>query len=349
MTAMLAGTLAGCGNKADETPASQAPTQETKEGESEVADKGKEAAVDDTQYEISLGTIYASDHIFALALDKMAAELNEKSGGRLKVTTFHNSTMGSERDQVDAVAAGTLTMTVAGGGQIGNLYAPILVFDAPFCIRDNDHLQAVVKSDIGVQMWDDMAKEISIRSLGGLYMGQRYITTSNTPVYSPDDLKGLKIRVPDQPLSIANFAAFGANPTPMAFSEVYLALQQNVIDGQENPLTQIMSAKFYEVQKYISTTAHVTQVVFLSINEDFYNSLPEDLKTLLTETAARYCVEASEESVEFEKNTLAELADSGMTVCEPDKEAFKALAEDVIKEHSSDWGEGLYEEIQAIQ
>lgn len=347
LTVTLLGlTLAGCGEKKDNADATPAPAAEAEETEN--TDE-QSASSDDTVYEISLADSYANDHIFAQAMDKMAEELNEKSKGRLNVVTYHNSTMGSERDQVDAVSAGTLTMCIAGGGQIGNLYAPILVFDAPYCIRDNEHLQAVVKSETGQKIWDGLAEATSIRSLGGLYAGQRFITTSKVPVYTPDDLKGLKIRVPDQPLSIANFSAFGANPTPMAFSEVYLALQQNVVDGQENPLTQIMSAKFYEVQKYISTTAHVTQVVFLTINEDFYNELPEDLRQLLTETAARYCETASEESVAFEQDTLKELGDYGMTVCEPDKEAFKALAEGVIAEHSSEWGEGLYEEIQEIQ
>lgn len=306
-------------------------------------------AADNTVYDVQIATVYTAEHVFAVAMDKMAADLNSASKGRLKAATFHNSTLGSEKDEVDGIAAGSLTMAIAGGGQIGNLYAPVSVFDAPYCIRDNAHLQAVSDSDIGKSIWDDMAAKTKIRSLGSLYAGARFITTSQKAVNTPEDLKGLKIRVPDQPLSIAIFKALGANPTPMAFSEVYLALQQNVVDGQENPLTQIMSAKFYEVQKYISTTAHVTQVVFLLINEDFYNSLPDDLHKLLTDTAKASCLSASEESAKFEADTLNKLStEYKMTVCNPDKEAFKALAAPVIKENAAKWGEGVYEKIQAI-
>ena len=307
------------------------------------------AATDNTVYKIEIGDVYAPEHIFAVALDQMAAELNEKSNGRLEVTTFHNSTLGSEKEELDAVAGGTLTMAIAGGGQIGTMYAPMLVFDAPYAIQSNDHLQAVMSSDVGAELVDGLSKQTGISIMGALYAGKRFITTKSVAVYKPDDLKGLKIRVPDQPLSIANFKAFGASPTPMAFSEVYLALQQGVVDGQENPLTQIMSAKFYEVQDYISTTGHVTQCVFLIANQAFLDSLPDDLRQLVTETTAEFCKSASETSVQFESDTLKSLeTDYKMTVCDADVDAFKALAASVITEYASNWGEGLYERVQAL-
>lgn len=341
--ALLICAFGGCAGQSapDSQPAStdNSPTNSTQ----------SQKPADDKIYQIDIADVYASEHVFAQAMDKMALELKEASGGRLKVTTFHNSTLGSEKEQVDAVAAGTLSMAIVGGGQLGAMYAPMLVFDAPFAISSNDHLQNVMASDLGVELSDGLAQATKVRLLGGLYAGQRFITTSGTAVNSPADLKGLKIRVPDQALSIANFEAFGASPTPMAFSEVYLALQQGVVNGQENPLTQIMSAKFYEVQDHISTTGHVTQCVFLIINDDFLNSLPEDLRTLLTETTARYCIEASNNSVQFEQDTLAQLETTyGMTVCDPDVSAFQALAADVIDEYSANWGEGLYEKVQAL-
>lgn len=336
---MLLAVFAGCAAKT-ETPA---PAQTAEETKSETTSEEKE---DDTVYKIDIADVYASEHIFALAMDRMAAELNEASNGRLDVKTYHNSTLGSEKEQTDAVAANTLTMAIAGGGQIGNLYAPMYVFDAPFAISGNDHLQAVMDSELGKELNDGLTEATGIQLLGALYAGKRFITTSNTPVYTPDDLKGLKIRVPDQPLSIANFKAFGANPTPMAFAEVYLALQQGVVDGQENPLTQIMSAKFYEVQKYVSTSSHVTQCVFLMTNKEFMDTLPEDLRTLVAETAAKYCKEASETSVQHETDTLKELEEYGMTICDADVDAFKAKAADVIADNVDTWGEGLYERVQ---
>ena len=337
--AMLAAVMAGCAAK---TPEVEKPA----DNDAVTENAAESAEGEDTVYKIDIADVYASEHIFAQAMDKMAEELNEKSNGRLEVKTYHNSTLGSEKEQVDAVAANTLTMAIAGGGQIGNLYAPMYVCDAPFAIASNDHLQAVMDSDLGAELNDGLAEATGIQILGGLYAGKRFITTSNTPVYTPNDLKGLKIRVPDQPLSIANFKAFGANPTPMAFAEVYLALQQGVVDGQENPLTQIMSAKFYEVQKYVSTSSHVTQCVFLMTNKAFMDTLPDDLKALVADTAAKYCKEASETSVQYEVDTLKELESYGMTICDADVEAFKSKAADVIADNAATWGEGLYERVQ---
>lgn len=308
----------------------------------------KEKAEEVKIYKIDLATSYANNHIFAKMMDEMAKELNATSNGRLEVKTFHDSIMGSEKDNVDSISNGSLQLSIVGGGQIGSLYPEISVFDAPFCISDNDQLQKVNDSQIGKDMFEGLAAKRSIRILGSLYAGRRFITTSTKPVYSPEDLKGLKIRVPDQELSIANFRAFGANPTPMAFSEVYLALQQRVVDGQENPLTQIMSAKFYEVQKYISLTGHVTQVVFLVANEQFLNSLPNDLKQLIIEVGAKYSKMASDDSVAYEEEQLAKLDEYGMIICEPDVGAFKELSKAIVSKYSDNWGSGLYEKIQSI-
>ncbi len=297
---------------------------------------------------LDVGTVYANEHIFALAMDQMMKELNT-AAPQFKMTNYHNSTLGSEKELVDAIAAGTVQMAIVGGGQIGAMYAPLMVFDAPYCIDGNEQLQKVSDSGVGKKLFDDLATQKNIRVLGALYAGRRFITTSNKAVYQPTDLKGLKIRVPDQELSIANFKQFGASPTPMAFSEVYLALQQGVVDGQENPLTQIMSAKFYEVQKYISLTGHVTQCVFLVCNENFYQRLSDTDRKILSDMARKYCQEASVVSVNFENETVEKLqSDYGMTVCEPNIDAFKALAKSVVTNYESRWGAGLYEQIQAI-
>ena len=309
------------------------------------ANGASEGTTDSKVYRIDLGTVYADSHVFAQAMDEMAKTLNERSGGRLDVRTFHNSTLGSEKDQVDGVASGSIQMVIVGGGQIGAMYPAISVFDAPFCIANNDHLQRFSDSEDGKALFEGLTAKTNIRIMGSLFAGSRYIT-SNKAIYSPDDLKGMKIRVPDQELSIANFKAFGANPTPMALSEVYLALQQNVVDGQENPLTQIISQKFYEVQKYIALTGHVGQVVFLCMNNQFYQTLPEDLQALVTEVALEYSKTASETARNYETEQLALLKNYGMTVTEPDVDAFRSIAKDVIAKYESAWGAGLYDTVQ---
>lgn len=351
---VLAGAIVGCGGSGSSQPAQSAAQsgnagESTEQAGSLAAQTEKEEAADDgTIYEITLGTVWAPEHYFAKGMDEMAKELEEKSGGRFIVKNYHNCTLGSEKDLTDGVSMGTVTLSCLGPGQVGNLYAPLLVFDAPYLIQNNDHMQAISRSEVCRGIWEDAAKTIGVRPLGSLYLGSRFITTSKKPVIVPDDLKGLKIRVPDQPISIAEFKAFGANPTPMAYSEVYLALQQNVVDGQENPLVQISTAKFFEVQKYLSNTGHVVQMINPCINEDFYQSLPEDLRVLLTETVEEYCVKLSQESVSQEEALLQELLAQGMELCEADKDAFREKAKAVIQEFEQQWGEGIYEELQNV-
>lgn len=344
--------VAGCGSKStseSSSAGSSTTTAVASTTETDATSSSAASSANDVVYSIEIGDLYAQDHPFAIAMDDMAKELNEQSGGRLNVTCYHNSTLGNEKEQVDAVASGTLTMALPGGGQLGQLYAPMLVFDAPYLIKDNVHLAKVLGSDVGKEIFDGLAENTDIRVLGAMYAGKRYVTTSDKSVVEPADMKGLKIRVPDQELSIANFKAYGASPTPMALSEVYLALQQGVVDGQENPLAQIMSQKFYEVQKYISSTCHVTQCVFLTANESFMQSLPEDLRKMVEDAAEKYCNSASEEIVDYEKTTIDELSSTyNMTVCDADQDAFKKLSESVIDEYSSKWGTGLYEKIQAL-
>ena len=219
---------------------------------------------------------------------------------------------------------GTLDMCLTGPGQTAAAYPESGVFEAPFVFRDNDHMQAVMNGEYGAAMWEDMAEEINARVLGTLYLGARYITTSDIEINSLADLSGVKLRVPDQPLSISLFETLGASPTPMSFSEVYLALQQGVVDGQENPLSQIMSANFYEVQNYVAVTGHTITSTIACINEDIYQSLPDDLKALLDEAVMKYCVEASDEIVEFEDTTLEQLtSEYDITVTYPDLDEFR--------------------------
>ena len=348
LTVSLAAAAVGCGNSGANQAASgtaQAENQETEEAKQEsspeAAKENQTAGADGAVYEIVLGTVWAPEHY-------LAKELEEKSGGRFLVKNYHNCTLGSEKDLTDGVAMGTVTIACLGPGQVGNLYSPLLVFDAPYLIQNNEHMQAISKSDICRDIWEGSANTIGVRPLGSLYLGSRFITTSKKKVTVPDDLKGLKIRVPDQPISIAEFKAFGANPTPMAYSEVYLALQQNVVDGQENPLVQISTAKFYEVQKYLSNTGHVVQMINPCINEDFYQSLPEDLRALLTETVEEYCIKLSDESVAQEEELLKELLGQGMELCEADRDAFREKAKTVIQEFEQEWGEGIYEELQSV-
>lgn len=308
-----------------------------------------DATADDTVYELTLGSYYAEGHVFYDWVEQFAADVLEASNGRLKINCYQNGQLGDEAELVNSVALGTLDMAIGlGPGQIGALYAPMQVFEAPYALMNKDHIDNVAKSDWGKAMFEDMEKETNLHLLSFLYQGKRFITTTNVPINTPDDLKGLKIRTPDQTIPIANFTAYGATATPMAFSEVYLALSQNVVDGQENPISQIVAAKFYEVQNYISLTGHVVQSTSMCINSDVLNSLPDDLREILINMAYEGQFTANQLMEDWEQEKLSELSSLGMTIVEPDVDAFKAISAGVVKQFESLFGEGMYEQLQSI-
>ncbi|MBP1933330.1 sialic acid TRAP transporter substrate-binding protein SiaP [Ammoniphilus resinae] len=312
-------------------------------------EKPSTTKVKDAPVVLKLAHGYAPEHPFAIGAENIAKEINEKSGGRLDVKVYPGGQLGSEKDLVDGLTTGSVDMTMAGPGELGKRFKPMLIFDGPFVFRDAEHLMKAMNGEFGQELANEMAKEIGIRSLSVLYMGQRYITTSNVPINTPEDLKGVKLRVPDQPLSVANAKAMGATPTPMAFSEVYLGLQQGVIDGQENPLAQITSAKFNEVQKYISLTGHVTQAVAFIINDQKLNSLSSDLQKIVTDVVHSNGEKMNQAILDFEKSALDDLKAKGMEVIEPDVDAFREATKSVITEFESEWGAGIYEKIQAVK
>lgn len=298
---------------------------------------------------IRLAHVYASDHPFSKGVNKLAKEVERRSKGRLIIKISPEGQLGSEKDIADGIMNNIIDMAIIGPGELGKRFKPVLVFDAPYVFRDYEHMQKVVTGEVGKQLWDKMADETGIRVLSALYYGTRYVTTSRSPIYSPEDMKGLNLRTPNQPLSVKNAKAMGANPTPLALSEVYLALQQGGVDGQENPIATIATHKFNEVQKYIILTSHVVQVIPLNISEKKLNSIPEDLRKILVEVVQEISPSINQEIINIEKSTLEEFKKSGMIIVKPNVQKFKEATLPVIKEFEDEWGKGLYESIQAVQ
>ncbi|WHH59072.1 sialic acid TRAP transporter substrate-binding protein SiaP [Petroclostridium sp. X23] len=346
LAAVFVLTLAftGCAPKQEEakdTPGQEAPKQEApKQDEKKAADK---------VVTYKLAHVYAPDHPFSKGMDKLAETVKTKSNGKLVINHYPAAQLGSEKDIADGIVNGIVDMAIIGPGELGKRFKPILVFDAPYVFRDVDHMQKVTTGDVGNELWEKMASETGIRELAALYYGTRYVTTSKVPIKTPADLKGLKLRAPDQPLSVANAKAMGANPTPMALSEVYLALQQGVVDGQENPIPTIASQKFNEVQKYINLTGHVVQVTPIVMSEKKLKELPDDLKQILMDAVKEIAPTINQEIADNEKATLEEFKKGGMEVIESDVEAFRTATASVIKEFESTWGQGLFEKIQAVK
>lgn len=292
--------------------------------------------------------VYQPDHPFSAGMKQLAAKVSEKTGGKFTLTEFPAGQLGSEKDLADGLVNGVLEMAIIGPGEIGKRYKPVLIFDGPFIFRDFAHAEKVLSGDIGKELWGGLEKTTGLKNLTTLYYGTRYVT-SKKPIMSPEDMKGMKLRAPDMPLSVANANAMGANPTPMALAEVYLALQQNVVDGQENPIPTIYTQKFYEVQSHINLTGHVIQLTPLFIAQKKFDSLPAAYQKALAESVAEVAPSINKAVADAEKQWLNDMQSKGMQVVQPDVESFRKATQTVIKQFEDQWGKGLYERIQAVK
>ncbi|MDY0092772.1 MAG: sialic acid TRAP transporter substrate-binding protein SiaP [Candidatus Vecturithrix sp.] len=305
-------------------------------------------SVQAAQFEYKLAHVYAPEHPFAQGMDRLAEEVKARTNGEFVIKTYPAAQLGSEKDISDGVVNGIIEMAIVGPGEIGKRYKPVLIFDGPFVFRGYEHAMQVMQSEVGQELWGELENKTGMKNLTTLYYGTRYVT-SKKPIKTPEDMKGMKLRAPDMPLSVANAKAMGANPTPMALSEVYLALQQGVVDGQENPVPTIYTQKFHEVQDYIILTGHVVQLTPVFIAKKKFEALPEDFQKALIESVNSIAPEINQDVLNYEKEKLEEMKTSGMNVIEPDVEAFRQATMSVIKEFEETWGKGLYEKIQAIQ
>jgi tripartite ATP-independent transporter DctP family solute receptor len=301
------------------------------------------------QVTLKLATIYAPSHPVSIGLEKLVATCYEKSGGKLDIQHFPAAQIGNEPSIHEGLRNGTVHMAVMGISEVGKRYEPVLVFDAPFLFRDADHMLRAFNGEAGRKLWKDFAAATDITMLIPIYYGTRQLTT-NKAVPNTAALAGMKIRVPDQPNSVAAWKALGAVPTPMNLSEVYLSLQTGVVDGQENPLATIISSKFYEVCKFINMTNHSVQSVPLFINTKVYESLSPALKAILDEAIAADVAEISEEIKKYEVTELKRLREEeGITVVKTDYADFLAAARTVIEASEPQWGKGLYNKLQAVK
>lgn len=342
LTLMLAATVTACGSGGkQQTDAGDEKVDKMSQAES------SDLPVSDEIYVFNFATNQPANHVVAEAYQGLVDELNEKGGGRIKATAFFSEQQGTEKETVDMVANNINDLLVAPGHSALSPYAPSLqIFDAPYVFDTTQQMLNFANGEELDFLWDQIAEETNIRVLGTYYFGSRHLTINDKEVMTPADLSGVKLRVIDAPISLAMGRALGAEPTPLAYSELYLALQQGIVDAQENPLSNILSAKFYEVQNTLVLTGHVKAAVAFVISEEKWQSLPTDIQEIV-QTAVDHAVELGSELIAGnEEKQIEELKGYGMKVIEPDVAAFKEGAQVVIDEYSPNWIDGLYEMAQ---
>lgn len=298
--------------------------------------------------EIRLGCTNPPGSPPIIGAERAADIVFKETEGRIKINIFPSSQLGGSKDMVQSQILGTLDMLIESPGLWSPIIPRLSILEAPYIPRDLEHLRKMVYSPIGQTMIRELLTKYGVRTIGIEYYGTRQMT-SNRPINSPSDVKGFKIRVPQQDISVEWAKAIGASPTPMAFSEVYMALQTGLIDGQENPLTTIYANKLHEVQKYIIMDNHVIQVLFITINEAVWQSLsPQDQKILISafEEGARL---TDETVIEREASLLGKMEAEGIKVIRPNVEPFAELMQPLYDKFEDIWGKGVYEAMKNIK
>ncbi len=250
-----------------------------------------------------------------------AAEIKKRTNGKFDIEVFPASTLGKETDINTGMTLGTVDMIISGPSFAARSYPRLGIAYYPFIFRDGDHLIAYSKSDVFKEMVDGYREKTGIQITAYTYYGARQ-TTSNKPFTDCAGMKGLKIRVPDVPVYMATPKACGANPTPIAFAEVYLALQNGTVDAQENPLTTIEAKKFYEVQKAIMLTGHIVDGLTTQVAPHVWNKLTDQEKQIFTEVTREAAARATEKIKKREAELTEEFRKKGLQIVVVDRKSF---------------------------
>lgn len=279
-------------------------------------------------------------------IDVLAQEVEKGTNGRIIIKNFFSGSLGGERESIESVQLGTQELAGTSTGPIPNFVPAVKILDIPFLFRDKAHARAVLDGPIGQALLKEFDSK-GFKALAWTENGVRHMTNNKRPINLPDDLKGLKMRTMENPVHVAAYKGFGIITTPMAFPEVFTALQQGVVDGQENPLSVIMAAKFEQVQKYMTLTAHVYSPAILLMNKAAFDKLSAaDQKVFLdggkmAATAMRARVDKDDAS------GVAELRAKGMSIIETfDKSAFVAKLAPVFTQFEKEFGK---DKIDAIR
>ena len=299
------------------------------------------------QTKLKWAHVYETSEPYHTAAVWAAGEIKKRTNGRYEVEVFPASTLGKETDINQGLTLGTVDIIYTGQLFAGRTYGPLAIGGAPFMFRDFDHWKRYSTSPLFAQLADGYQKAGGNKVVAITYYGERHVT-SNKAINKPEDMKGLKIRVPDAPLYTMFPRAVGANPTPIAFAEVYLALQNGTVDAQENPLPTIDAKKFYEVQKYIVLTGHITDALLTIVSGSTWNKLSEaDKKTFeacLKEGAAR----ATQEIIDVEKKLAAEFEKRGKTVVRVDRKPFRDATVKLHNGPDATWPKDVYDKLQSL-
>jgi TRAP-type transport system periplasmic protein len=272
------------------------------------------------QTELKFGHVGEPGSLFARSAEEFAKRANDRLGAKAKVVVFGSSQLGGDKELLQKLKLGTVDFALPSTvmSSESDLFG---IFEMPYLVKDRKHMGAIEK-DV---FWPRLAPEAEKKGLKILAVwenGYRHITNNRRPIKVPADLQGIKLRVPEGKWRVKMFQTYGANPSPMKFSEVFTALQTGVMDGQENPFSQIYSAKFQEVQKFLSLTGHVYTPAYITVGVKRWGTLPGDVRKILEDTAKEVQSYVYAQAEKDDNELLGKIRSAGVQVNEADKAAF---------------------------
>ena len=301
------------------------------------------------QQKLKFAHVYETSEPYHTAAVWAAGEIAKRTSNRYAIEVFPASSLGNETQINQALTLATVDIIYTGQLFAGRSYGPISIGGAPFIFRDFDHWKKYADGPVLGEITNGYFKKSGNMPIAGFYYGVRH-TTANKAINKPEDMKGLKLRVPDAPLYVMYPKIFGANATPIAFAEVYLALQNKTVDAQENPLPTILAKKFYEVQTHVNLTGHITEMLFAIVGGPLWGKLSDADKKIFQTVFQEAAAKSNAEIIAAEQRLATEFATKyGKTVVNPDREAFKKLAAPFHLSADVPWDKALYDKVQAIK
>jgi tripartite ATP-independent transporter DctP family solute receptor len=307
------------------------------------------AGVASAQQNIVVGHSLSPESHYGVGAQAFIDTLTELSGGEFTGSQAPAGQLGGERDMIEGLQIGSMDVVITSTGPLGNFVPEVYALDLPFLFRDYDHARKTLDGEIGQELLEKI-NENQLVGLAWTENGFRHVTNSQRPVRTPEDLEGLKLRTMENRVHMEAFSEMGASPTPMAFPELFTALQQGVVDGQENPVTVITASKFWEVQGHVSLTGHVYSPAVVLASPILMDGLTEEQRGWFYEAAKASAAATRAEVNRLEDAGVALLLENGMEVItDIDKAPFAALAEPAYAVYTDQYGTEMVDRIKAVE
>ena len=295
---------------------------------------------------IKIGYATSATSHYGVGTNAFCDDVEKGTQGRYKCQQFPNSALGGEREMIEAVQLGTLDLVNTSTGPVGNFVPEVKIVDIPFLFRDYDHARKVMDGPIGQEILTKFPSK-GLVALSWTENGFRHMTNNKRAIVKPEDASGLKMRTMENKVHMDGYRAFGIQPTPMAFPEVFGALQQGTVDGQENPIPVILSSKFSQVQKHLSLTGHVYSPALFLTSPRVMNKLSDADKKVFYEAAQKANVAQRKKVNDDEANGIAQLEKEGMTVVRKvDSAAFREALRPAYANYAKEFGADNIRKIQ---